>query len=426
MRLTPSFVDGFLLAFNMAPDLVAVIDSHRCEMERVYFLEALHDRNSTILGPGPYSHQRRLYPVNWDGVSEAAGTEDKVRQVVRETARRHPGQPIILLRGFLSQFIHTDIHGIAASMSEEIGVPMVAIEQASVDDDWIDGWQRAQETFLGLMLSPEGDVCSIATGFPVLRREGDELGNLEEMDRLFGALDLPSPFWALSGAPLAPLGRVSPESTRFVFPYDPDLDAETAWGDRVALPLPLGIEGTADFLRRLGQKFGVEEEARELVDRARTDLRERLLPVVERSLIGTGAVVVGDPVRVEGLVSALSELGISVSLALILRREGWEGPEMERLKAAGVETWVDPPLNEVGPTLMDGADGGRYEIMVGSALFTDAARDAGLATVEVGFPYSFQHFLRPHPVVGFSGVLELAERVDNAVAARRQSRTPSL
>ena len=415
MRLTPTFVDGFLLVVNTVPDVCAIIDSHRCEMERAHFLTRVHDLDGTLLGDGSWSRDRRVHAVNWTNLQDATGSEDQVRRTILDVAAKHPGKPILFLRGFLSHFIHTDIHGVAASLAGEVENPIVVIRQGSVDDDWVDGWRQTHDALLALLPREEGTGPPLVTGFGLLRLEGDEVGNLDEVRSLWRAGGAGEPIIPFTGIPLRELGPLRADALRYAFPY-----AGTATGEaeQIQLPLPIGVKRTQEFLRLLAKTSGREDEVERLIERERERLRSQLMCLVSGALRGAGAVVVGDPWRVEALRDALRELGVDVPLAVVLRR-GYEAEEHRAaLEDGRTELIADPSIHEVVDRLERGGADGSLDVVVGAGLFADAARDAGLCSVEAAFPYAFEHFAAPNPIMGFEGVLRLAERVHNALAAR--------
>ena len=419
MKLTPTFIDGFLLVINTVPDVCAIIDSHRCEMERAHFLTHLHDLDATLLGGGPWSRDRRVHAVNWSGMQDALGSEDQLRRTILEVAGKHPGKTILLLHGFLSQFIHSDIHGVAASLAGEVENPIVVIGQGSVDDDWVDGWRQTHDALLARLPQEEGDGPPLVTGYGLLRLEGDERGNLDEVHRLWRSGAVGEPVIPFSGMPLGETGPIHAEALRFAFPF---AAAPLAGTHPIRLPLPIGVERTAAFLRILAGTSGREAEVERLITRERERLRARLLRMVSGALRGAGAVVVGDPWRVEAFRDALRELGVDVPLAVVLRRGPGADEHRAALEDERTEVMTDPSLPDVVERLQEGGADGSLDLVVGSGLFADAARDAGLSSVEAAFPYAFEHFAASNPIMGFDGFLRLGERVHNALTARAHRR----
>lgn len=414
MRLTPTFLDGVFLALDAQPDVIAVMDSHRCEMERAHKHDTVHSRAGTLTGDGPFARNRRVHAIKWDNALEATGVEDALRRSLLEVTRRHPGVPVLVVRGFLSLFIHTDVEGVVASLNGRIAAPVLVVPQAAADDDWIDGWRQVHRALAPLARNPEGgDDRPLASGLFLFRQEGDELGNRYEIDRLLGRIGIATPRWLLGGESL-PHAQVSATAGRLEFPYAPEDPGER----RMDLPLPIGFGATTDFLRTAAAGLGNPADAEALVSEQRVLLRTDLLPYVARRLSGRGAAIVADPWRAHGLWAALRELGMDVPLVVVLRKETAPIPGKDEMEAAGTEVAVNPLFPPIQERISAGGASGELDILVGAGLYRDVAEDAGLASIEVSFPYYLEHFAAEEPFMGFDGLRRLAHRMDNAIAQR--------
>ncbi len=422
MHLTPTFLDGVMLALNAVPDLCAVLDSHRCEMERVFKLDTVHDRYATLGGDGPYARNRRVFAVNWKQARDATGTEEQLLETLQAVAELHPGKPIAVLRGFVSLLVHTDIEGVVAMLEGEVSNPLVPIDQYSTDEDWIDGFRQVERSILRMVTGEGGSDEPLVSGFFLQRLEGDETGNRQAVDDLWTRAGLPERRWAMAGSPLVDTKR-APEAPLIRFPYSAPAREGGDEENVLRLDLPIGLERTSGVLRAAAERFGEPAGAEAVVEQERDRLKAELMPFVSRVLAGRGAVVAGDPWRAAGLRDALTELGMEVPLAIFLRRPGADNAVREALEASGTEVRVDPDYQELQAELRDASAGGAVDVVVGSGLFRDAAETVGLASVEAGFPHYLEHFASKNPFMGFEGVARLAERVANAIEAHRYGRT---
>lgn len=421
MRVTPSFLDGVFMALSAAPGTVAILDAHRCEMERAHANGGQFDRGMSLIGGGPFDLGRRLYAVPWKSSLDATGTEDALRRMLLEVSRRHPEERIVVLRGLLSLFIHTDVEGVLSTMPPRIRDKTVVIGQQSADDDWVEGWRAVQDAFLPALGSQGSGNRPLVTGFCVHRSEGDESGNILELNRLFAVAGLEEPYWLLGGGQGRPEG-VTERSLELAFPFGDAPEAPLRSGTRLELPQPLGFKATEAMLATLARHTGREQQVGVFIDETRRSLETALLSTVAKGLSGRGAMVVGDPWRARGLTQALEELGLDVSAVVFLRRQ-------DRLPTWAREgTWArrtvlcDPPYASVQELMEQGVKEGSLDIVVGAGLFRDAAELEGLASVEIGYPSYLEHFLVPSPFMGFQGILNLAQRLDNALGLRQYRR----
>ena len=418
MKVAPYFLEGAFLALNAIPDAYAVIDSPHCEMERAYKIGIWSDRFSNLAGHGAYAHDRRVYPADWESIGEIRGTEEELRRALETVASRHPGKRIFLLRSFLSMMIFTDLQGLSNEISEKTGSPISIVHQSTLDDDWVDGYRRVNECLIELIVQDQGADTPLVSGFSLLRNEADEIGNVAEIMRLWNALDLPQPRWLFDGKNPS-LDPVSKNAVRIIFPFDFEYDGEEDNENFLKSDFPIGVEATTEFLEALARRFDRMDLAEKFIDSEKQRIRPLLQPSVHRSLAGKGAIVVGDPWRARGLWRALRELGLDVPLVVSTRKAGAVFPKKEELEARGTEVWVDPDFNELRDYLGQSVPIGLVDFFVGSGTFRDIAKEFSLAYLESGFPCYTQHFITPSPIMGFEGILHLAQRLDNASAEQK-------
>lgn len=401
LRVVPTFLDGAILALGALPDVLAVVDGHRCELERAYKQDRVHDLYSTLLGDGPHARNQRIFAIRWDRAHDAMGTEDDLRVLITRIAELYPGKPILILRNVVSMLIHTDLEGLASSL--KVPNPLVVVDQDSTDDDWIDGWAAVERAVLTLMVDSDSEKRPVITGFCLHRLEGDESGNLTEIKRLLSLVGFQDACWPMDGEGVIHR-TIHRESLFYHFPYTLAPNEGS-----IRLDLPIGFEATSKMLRQLAS-----EDIEDLIEKERERLRARLLPIVTRRLAGRASVVIAEPCRAFALYRALRELGMDVPWVILLRRRDALCPEKGLLEAAGVDVWMDPDFAEVRDRMCSNRD--YFDVVVGSGAFDDAACSAALPFVELGYPYYYQHFTACTPFMGFDGILRLADRVANAIA----------
>ncbi len=421
MKLTPSYLDGAYLALNAQPGLRAFVDAPRCEVNRADKITTLHDRMSDLLGMGPYDLSRRLFTGTWRFGLDIQGPDEAIARTLKHLAGADPHSPILLFRGHLSLLINTDLDGVALeSLDTEKTPPLISVAHHSLDDDWLTGYRAVHDAVLDWMLRnasptpPAGPPRPLIGGFGLLRREGDEHGNVDEVLRLWRALGLETdPIWPFSGGPLDSAGLTS-DSPRFIFPYSGDYQAHRTANDDgtdTHLPFPIGLSATAALLRGLGKRFGRETEAESLIARETETLRQAIETTAVERLAGRGVAVLADPTRAIGLCAAMRDLGLTVPLVLSLG--AIEADEAEN--AFGDATvLINPSFSDAVAQLKTAAATGELDWVVGASWLRDPAREAGLAYVECGYPAYTEHFIGPMPYMGYAGLLRLAERLANS------------
>ena len=415
MKLTPKYLDGAFLAINALPGVCAVVDAPRCELERAWIFDASHDWNARLAGSGPYARDRRIFAPLWKNRTVVTGTEDVFVDLIRFVAERHPKAPIFLYPSFLSLLVNADLEGIAKSLEDQIDNPLLCVGRKSIEDDWIDGIRHTQTALLKHMASPQGPDRPLIVGFCPSRLEGDETGNVIEIDRLWKGAGFPEPVWPFDGRSSA-LQTISDRAPLIAFPTGFDESLVDWSGPVIPVDLPIGIGSTCRFLRKLGEHFDRSEGVELLIDEECRQLRPRLAPFVARSLAGKSVALIADPHLGYGLHQAMRELGLDTCLTAILRKRDACDAEALGQRFDGTELWLDPLHQDLEERIVELAAKGLCDALVGSGVLRDAAARVGLPYLEIGAPHFLEHFACANPYMAFDGLARLAERLSNKIA----------
>lgn len=336
----PGFVDGVCLVANAVIDATFRIDASREAIDAALAGVAAHDATASV-GPG------------------------SPRVLAREQAPDAPAVPV----------------------------------PGAVDGDWLDGWAAALAALAGsLPLAPGGPrPGSVAVvGLLLDRREADRQADRDEVVRMLAALglDVCATWPALDGAAgMAGAGRAE---VLLAMPYA--LDAARILAGRtgarvVATGLPIGLAGTAAWVRQVGQATGTAAAAEAFVDAELDRVAPRLEWVVPHGLLHRRLFLGGDAPGIAAWAVAFRELGCDVS---------------------GVRPSGGTLPADCGLALMDAVPTvpGAVDLCIGERGCALEAARVGVPALERGFPCPGEHFLLPAPALGFEG---LAGRVEAAV-----------
>jgi len=403
---------GVYLAVNAVPDAFLVMDGPGCAFYRAMTVHGRHDWASTLLS---CTGRHRVQYAGVDANTIASGYEWRLREAVRTVASApEPGvvllgsMPICTLAGTQHERI----------LREEKGVkPGAVVPGRSLGGDWLDGYDDALLALAdALDLSGRKPVGGAPTsrnvaivGHLMDRCEGDQRGNAAELGRLCRGLGLePVSVW-LSGEPVARLRDIRHARAVISLPYGRRAAASVARRLKAKLVetgLPVGLEATQAWLRKVAKALGRESAAEAFI---RSELK-RVIPrfewAVPASFLGRKAVYVGDPHFHEGLAGFCEDLGVRLEGAFLNGRGGAIGdgiltqPSMSRMKAE----W-------------ERLAAGGVDLLIGNADAFAVLRP-GCAWLELGFPSVWTHFLREEPTLGFEGAVHLADRMANALGRR--------
>jgi nitrogenase molybdenum-iron protein alpha/beta subunit len=355
----------------------------------------------------------------WTEVSDAAlirGSAGRIGPYARSWAeRRRPGVMVMVASSFL-EMTGEDFGEAARRAGAALDCPLLVVPGGGFDGDLYQGYA---DLLLALArLAPwsgrerrAGEVGLVGHFFD--RYEGDQLGNLQQLRVLLEGIGLRlGPVWA-SGRPHDELLALPGCPVLLRMPYARPVARalETVCGRPLPdLDLPVGLAGTARWLRRIADEAGVPPaRVDRFLDRQLEYARPRLAKVADR-LGGARMAVFADTPLAAGLCSLLIEIGVEP--ALVGLRSASLGGRDELLAAIerdGLRRPVDCEILE-HPTLRRA----RARLFAVLGDLPMPGRPVGFFGLEVGFPSVRTHVTHASPWMGFGGAVVLAQRILNA------------
>jgi len=418
LALARPYIDGVMLAINAIPDSALVVDSPWCGQERIERIAPNHDWNSDL---SRYDGNHRVRLVQFDPEEAALGTEARLRDMLAETARlRHPEVLFACFSGLASLFESWDMMRLE-SLKEDLGTTLLELPGDPLDMSVSEGYatvlERAARHFAETAKteSPQKGHLSLIGHFHD-RNEADRAADREELKRLVSLLGLELDTIWLDGSPWKALSRIASSETIVSLPYAGKAGSIIAktWGrNHGSLPLPLGIAASEEWLVKLGLLCGEKEKAQLLAEQESVKTAKTLLPLAERRFLGKNAAVCADANQGPALTKVLQELGFHVALVSI------QSFEQEEKNVQGMKIFSGLTVAELKGHLQNLAESGSgLDLILGSSIEREAAKDCRAAYVEVGWPSWSHHSVFPQPTLGFRGVLGLADRINAALTER--------
>lgn len=410
-RLTYPYLAGVFLAVNAVPDAFLVIDGPGCVFYRTTQIHGRHDWASTLLS---CEGRHRVQFAGVDVNSIASDYEGMLRDVVRRVAA-DPGAGLVLLCSLPTCTIAGTDYA-AVLRSEAAAKPAREVPSRSLSADWLEGYAEALHALAsGLDLTGArprpGNVAVV--GYLMDRNEGDHRGAVAELRRMLAALGLePGSVW-LSGGSYAELERVRDASAIVSLPHG--RKAASGLAGRLGVPLieaalPVGLDGTAAWLRAVASATGRQANAEAFIEAELRRVAPRLEWVVPHLFAGRTAAYVGEPHATTALSRMAEEWGLET-------RKLWlTGRSPLKETPSG---WPDADWEPRATALRSGfsaleRDGLDLLVANSDALTLLQPRCRSL---ELGFPSIGRHALRDEPWLGFEGCLALADRFAAALGA---------
>ncbi|MBM4398279.1 MAG: hypothetical protein FJ087_21645, partial [Deltaproteobacteria bacterium] len=387
------FLNGVYVAVNAVSDAYLVVDGPYCVIYKLD-MQMAHDPGSTLMDPAGlgrvFMTDIRMNTTVVYNMATDRGHD--IEQVLRKAASL-PGAGVVLLTSMdFNHLLSVPLGSYRRRVAREGGAPVVQVDNESLDGDWLDGYARVLERLaaeLDLDDAAPGPDRVAVVGHLMDRNEGDQTGNVAELERLVRGLGLdPVSVWP-SGGPVAALREARRAGSIVSLPYG--RAAARILGERLAVPvieadLPLGLAGTGRFLAVVGKSTGREAEAGAF---AESEL-SRVVPAVRRHvfryLAGRRASVHADPVLALALPELLREAGIeTVALTVVGEPRHLDETARAGLLAAGAR--FEPVVCPTDPL---GFPGGKADLVVSGSLFP-GRDDEAFEWVPLGYPSYTYH-----------------------------------
>lgn len=423
-RTTPTWLDGLYLTLLGVPDLWVVVDCPRCLSELLV--------ESAV---GEHAWRHRL--MRLDGNDRLFSTDMGIGKVehgqtaallarLETLSRRGPRPGAVLVSEMApSRLVGNDLDGLAASIAAATGAPARAIHHLSLTRDWLDAFKEALAALVELLpdVCFTGDRDAVAVvGHLLDRPEADGLSDVREVVRLLSSLGVEVAAVWTSGSPVETLARAGTARRILALPYGHDAArriAARSGAEVLELGLPIGLDGTATWLREAGAWLGREREAGQAVEAGLRAVVPGIAPLVPCRIAGRRIGVVADPATATGLSAFLAELGADVVRPLIRCRRPEDVPEGLR-SDDGIRRH-DPSLDSLRAWFRAATAVAPLDLVIGSSREREML-PAGIPFLEMGYPSVHWRPLSDAPRLGFAGALHLVERISNRLAETRYDR----
>ncbi len=422
LLLHPAYLDGVFLAVNAIPDVALVVDSPGCVLMKAGRLQGNHDRNADLLN----TIRPRIFHSQAEIEALMAGDDGGLRGAIR-SACETPGISAVLVTGSAtSSLVGREL--LPAGLRETAKTPLWEVSSRELYGDWLDGYDLTLQSIAKNM--EFGDIrkekAAVAlVGHLMDRNEADGRSDVRELERMLRAVGLdPVSVWG-SGRDLEHLKQAARAETVLSLPFGRKAAKTLAKRTGARLlerNLPLGIEATGRFLQGLTEVTESKAEIEAFLYAERRRILPMLTHAVESAIEDRRFFFAGAPAILAELVEFTQYFGGTVAGCLCTAAVGPK--EEKRLKSLGIPIH-ERPTEKTTTALFDEArrEVGSF-ICLGDGIIGGIAGKLGGIPIEIGYPSFLTHFLRSSPILGFEGVLNLAERISNAVGqARLMDRT---
>ena len=421
-RLNYPYLMGVYLAVNATADAFILVDGPNCVTYKAEHIHGKHDWSSTLLDCRGV-HRIVLSGASRDTVSLAR--EDEIEQLLDGMAKREEGGVVILCALTMCGMISVDYQRVLKLVNERWSKTAFEVPTDTLVHDWLDGYDHLMKGYAthvplrsrGVERRPDRVAV---VGHMMHRNEGDCRGDTAELVRMLEGIGLEVASVWLDGGTWADLSRAESAGTVLSLPYGRTAArtlAERLDADVLEVGLPIGLEGTARWLRHIAGELGTRTLAERFIDRELRAAVPQLQWVIPESFLNRRAALVADPHLLTGLLEFSRELGLRPANALALGRDGHV---TDALRAQAPPSFHVQAHEREWLSAMEAT--GEVDLVITNNLGWQVIGDAFGPVIEFGFPSYFTHALRERPVLGFRGAVQQAERMADTLLADRMRR----
>ncbi len=408
------YLNGVYIAVDAIPDAVLVVDGPYCVVHKTA-MQRNHNLTSSLALPDQHG---RIIPTHREASVEEVASVSLDRDAITRDALKgvfKTLQPALLMTTSFDylELVQRPLQRIAQSLAAQ-DVPVLFLPGSSLKDDWLDGYRIVLETLATQLPLPQSQVVPGRVGIVGYlwdRNEGDQQGNRAELERMLHAVGLELGATWLSGVGAGALTDIASCERILAFPYG-GLAAQTL-ASRLQIPchdvpLPFGLQNTAQFMTQIGQATGTLQRAEEFIQEETRRVITKAAPHAAQFLAGSTATLVLDPYLGPAAAMACRELGIQVQQVKAARAQ------LHILESSD-EDFPDAPLVAPGEAT-------RYlrRLWIGSSIHQTTS--PGFMGVHFGYPDFHHHPLTHRPFFGFDGMLNWTELLAESVLGAELSR----
>jgi nitrogenase molybdenum-iron protein alpha/beta subunit len=381
----------------------------------------------------------------WTQISEAhlvAGCSDRIGPFARAWWERRESAFMVVVSAYFIELTGDDIPAAIADVEATLpDCPMVHIATKAPNGGFFDGYAAVVREAMRRMdwsKPPTAPRQAAVLGHFFHRYEPDTKADVAQLKALVKAAGLePGPIF-FSGQGYRELAEAPAAQIVVELPYTRPHDAEIRamlGPDRQVVPLdlPIGVGGTARFVRTLAEATGAGPAEMRKVDAWLAQQTEAVLASVQRltePLRSYAVAVFADTPLAAGLVIMLRELGVDVPLVGLRDQGGSLGGEAAfraALARAGISdlpgtvVMEDPSLRRSRDALLPlleelplGVIGSTHELDMLRHLPRSTALLTDVPLIEAGFPADDYHAVYSVPTLGFLGAAAWAHRLLDA------------
>ena len=264
-----------------------------------------------------------------------------------------------------------------------------------------------------------GEVALLGYFFD--RYEMDHAANILQIKFMLKSIGLELGPIFLSGRPFTELKNVAQAEHLLLLPYGQQTASQLqsiCGRTLINVDLPIGLSGSAAWVRRVGEAVGAEKKRTEWFIEKQVQAAKEQISKVATRVRGFPVTIFADTPLAAGLSCLMMDLDMRpVRIGLRDESLGGRTAYIEAVERMGHRLPAEIEILEAPSTLEAKAllrKKEEWQLVIGSSDERIMA-DRSTRFIEIGFPSAHYHVTKPEPYMGFGGAIAFAQRVIDVI-----------
>ena len=400
-------------------DCINILHTPSGCQRRILYLWSMHDNTSN------YKLTLSTNVIDKDVIF---GTEQKLEKLVKDTIERYNPRMISIISSCAPEIIGMNYDIALSDFKSQENTMILPINSPGFKGDFYLGFKESLNKLIqSLPICKEKVKDEVnVIGYFYSRYEEDENSNIKELKRIIEAIGLKVNTIFMNGCSYEELEKYGKAEFNIILPYGMeciDYLENVSKQKNIICDMPIGIDETVNFIKKIGQETNHSEEANEFIKKELKNTIPKIEPTIH-IMNGKKACIVADEQNLFSLLDYALELGIEPSIVgcyndnidikdkvySIIRKNTTLNYEpiiiekctRENIKSAIKENYID--------------------FCIGSSIESRDLEELEVPVVEIVFPLFEKHYNFDSPTVGFSGALNINTMIYNILNKYTQRR----
>lgn len=405
------FFGAYCALYGIKDNIIILHTPSGCQ-RRILYLWSMHDNSNEF---------KTTLSTNLIDKDVIFGTENKLKKLLEDTIKRYEGKLISVITSCAPEIVGIDYNLVLDKFKTS---NILALNTPGFRGDFYDGFRDALEKIIKSIPQKKNAIKDPkkvnVIGYLFSRYEEDEKSNIEELKIILDELGLTANTIFFSGESFKELEKFSEAEYNIIFPYGEKIATyleEEIGQKNIFCNLPLGLEKTIEFIRKIAEATRKIKEGENLI---KAKLRETI-PKIQNSihrLTGRKLAIISDEQFILSFLSTILEFGLEPKIIGIYNDVNQNTlSKIQRIifenNLGNIDFKIIPKCNR--KQIKEAVKSTYVDFCIASSIESRDLDELGANVLEYSFPLFEKHYSFKSPTLGFSGVENLVTQMFNIV-----------